>query len=80
MTPYTIDSSPQFPAPTDPFHPEPAGNPKKEYSETTKSLVRNVAKVMGYHSKETTAIRETSRMMRGVVEAVEAQRSFWYDG
>lgn len=79
MTPYPVENAPQFPAPTDPFHPEPAKESKKEYSETQKALVRGAAKMLGYNSKQSTAIRESGRMMRGVVDAVEADRSFWYD-
>lgn len=67
----------QFPAPTDPFHPQPAESTK--YSEGTKNLVRGVAKLMGYNSRASTAIRETGRMMRGVVDTVERDRTFWYD-
>jgi hypothetical protein len=77
--PTPITESPQFPAPTDPFHPEPEVPQPQKYSEGTKTLVRGVARLMGYNSRTSTAIRETGRMMRGVVEAVEVERSFWYD-
>jgi len=34
---------------------------------------------MGYNSKASTAIRETGRMVRSVVEAVEDDKVFWYE-
>jgi len=78
--PTPMTESPQFPAPVDPFHPEQAKpEPASKYSPGTVKLVRGVAKILGYNSRTSTAIRETGRMMRGVVEAVEAERSFWYD-
>lgn len=76
--PIPLTSTPQFPAPSDPFNPAPKPE-GTQYSESTKNLVRGVAKLMGYNSKATTAIRETGRMMRGIVTAVEKERSFWYD-
>lgn len=83
MTPTPITTAPQFPAPSDPFNPSEApgaaGYKSPQYSEGTKTLVKGVARIMGYNSKASTAIRETGRMMRGVVEAVEADRAFWYD-
>lgn len=88
-TPYTISQPPQFPPPSDPFIEQPApapgqvpspARPAQEYSDTTKAVVRGVARLMGYNSKASTAIRETQRMMRGVVEAVERDRAFWYNG
>ncbi len=79
--PIPMKAKPQFPAPVDPFNPAPAKQkPAGEYSESTKNLVRGVAKLLGYNSKASTAIRETGRMMRGIVTAVEKERSFWYDG
>jgi hypothetical protein len=78
--PIPMKAKPQFPAPVDPFNPAPAKQkPAGEYSESTKNLVRGVAKLLGYNSKASTAIRETGRMMRGIVTAVEKERSFWYD-
>ncbi|TXT10929.1 hypothetical protein VHUM_01680 [Vanrija humicola] len=83
MDPTPMTSSPQFPAPADPFNPSDApgaaGRQAPAYSENTKTLVKGVARIMGYNSKASTAIRETGRMMRGVVEAVEADRAFWYE-
>ncbi|KAL7423234.1 Serine carboxypeptidase 3 [Cryptotrichosporon argae] len=79
--PRVLSVPPQFPAPTDPFDAaEPAPEPKRaEYSEGTKAVVRGVAALMGYNTAASTAIRETGRMMRGIVEAVERDRAFWYD-
>ncbi|GMK59064.1 hypothetical protein CspeluHIS016_0700790 [Cutaneotrichosporon spelunceum] len=78
--PIPLKGSPQFPPPVDPFDPEAAKSlPPTEYSESTKTIVRGVAKLLGYNSKASTAIRETGRMMRGIVTAVEKERSFWYD-
>ncbi|KAL1410354.1 Serine carboxypeptidase 3 [Vanrija albida] len=83
MDPTPMKAQPQFPAPADPFNPSEApgaaGRTSPTYSEGTKTLVKGVAKLMGYNSKASTAIRETGRMMRGVVEAVETDRAFWYD-
>ncbi|BEJ12792.1 hypothetical protein CspHIS471_0212520 [Cutaneotrichosporon sp. HIS471] len=79
-TPVPLKSAPQFPAPTDPFNPASSkAKPAAEYSESTKNLVRGVAKLLGYNSKASTTIRETGRMMHGIVGAVENERSFWYD-
>lgn len=72
--------APQFPPPNNPFEPAQAAPAKKnEYSESTKTLVRGVAKLMGYNWKASTAIRETGRMVRSVVEAVEDDKVFWYE-
>lgn len=79
LSPVPLPSpQPIFPAPNNPFHPQPAPQPK-EYSETTKTLVRGVAKLMGYNSRASTTIRETGRMMKGIVEAVDRDHAFWYD-
>lgn len=56
------------------------GAAAQEYSDTTKAVVRGVARLMGYNSKASTAIRETQRMMGGIVEAAERDRVYWYDG
>jgi cytochrome b pre-mRNA-processing protein 3 len=50
------------------------------YSDTTKAVVRGLARVMGYNSKASTAIRESGRMMRGIVEGIEKDRMYWYEG
>lgn len=74
-----MTSAPIFPAPANPFKPESSG-PKLEYSERTKGLVKGMAKLMGYNSRATTAIRATSRMVKGIVESVQRDNAFWYDG
>lgn len=78
--PTPITAPPQFPAPVDPFNPTPEAAATPKYSEGTKNLVRGVARLMGYNSRASTAIRETGRMMRGIVDAVEQERGFWYTG
>lgn len=70
--------APQFPPPNNPFEPAAQPAKKAEYSESTKTLVRGVAKLMGYNSKASTAIRETGRMVRSIVEAIEDDKVFWY--
>jgi hypothetical protein len=71
-----------FPAPNNPYDlpKEPVKEEPKQYSEGQRRLVRGLARIMGYNTKATTAIRETGRMMKGIVEAVERDRAFWYDG
>jgi hypothetical protein len=41
--------------------------------------VRGVARLMGYNSRKSTAIRETGAMMHGIVGSIEAERAFWYE-
>lgn len=78
--PYKVEGTPQFPPPVNPFETKKAEATKaQEYSETTKNVVKGVARLMGYNSSSTTAIRETGRMMKGVVNAVEKDRDFWYN-
>ncbi len=36
--------------------------------------------MLGYNSKGSTSIRETARMMSGIVDAVERDSDFWYRG
>ncbi|ORY27475.1 hypothetical protein BCR39DRAFT_538185 [Naematelia encephala] len=69
-----------FPVPKDPFQ-RTAGEQKRTQtvSETRVAIARGIARVMGYNSKSSTAIRETSRIMKGIVEAVEKDKDFWYD-
>ncbi|EIW66620.1 hypothetical protein TREMEDRAFT_65489 [Tremella mesenterica DSM 1558] len=38
-----------------------------------------VAKLFGYNSRASTAIRETGRMMKGIVDSAQADRAFFYD-
>ena len=82
-TPYTVKEPPVFPAPKDPFEqPSPAERAREQpkYSEGTKNFVMGLARLMGYNSAASTAIRETGRMMKGIVDSVEEDRSFWYGG
>ena len=58
----------------------PPADPPKEYSATKKKWVLTMAKLMGYNTQATTAIRETQRMLGGIVEAVENDAEFWYGG
>lgn len=67
--------APSVPVATGGLTPNAAG-----YSDTTKAVVRGVARLMGYNSRASTAIRETGRMMRGVVESIERDRVYWYEG
>ena len=53
---------------------------KPKYSETQLKIVRGLARMMGYNSRASTAIRETGRMMGGIVDAIERDAEFWYDG
>jgi len=73
-----------FPAPINPYEakaPPPATTEdRSKYSDTQRKFVRGIARMMGYNSKASTAIRETSRMMKGVVQGIERDRDFWYEG
>ncbi|WVR03877.1 hypothetical protein IAU60_000876 [Kwoniella sp. DSM 27419] len=73
--PVKLTHKPVFPAPHNPFAPEPA---KKTYSDLTIRLLRRVNKILGYHRRRRTTARESGRMMKGIVEAVEADKAFWY--
>lgn len=44
------------------------------------SVVKAVAKLMGYNSKSVTAIRETGNMCGELVDAVRRDHDFWYNG
>jgi cytochrome b pre-mRNA-processing protein 3 len=80
--PYPVPKT-TFPVYKDPWATptaEKPGPPTKKYSDRTIKLVQGLARIMGYNSRTSTAIRETSRMMRGIVEAVERDSAFWYDG
>ena len=80
--PYPVPKA-TFPVYKDPWATptaEKPAPPPKKYSERTVRLVQGLARIMGYNSRTSTAIRETSRMMRGIVEAVERDSAFWYDG
>lgn len=76
-----------FPAPIDPFDTTAgrragtaaaSSQPAKKYSDTHIKMVKGVARLFGYNTRASTAIRETSRMMTGIVDAIEDDREFWY--
>jgi len=73
-----------FPAPINPYEakPQPPApiEDRPKYSDSQRKLVRGIARMMGYNSTASTAIRETSRMMKGVVQGIERDRDFWYEG
>ncbi|RXK41310.1 hypothetical protein M231_01460 [Tremella mesenterica] len=80
--PYVVKNPPTFPAPADPFDAQKQqqeNQQPKTYSESTKKLVMGVAKLFGYNSRASTAIRETGRMMKGIVDSAQADRAFFYD-
>ena len=81
---------PVFPPPSDPFSqtpPQMTAVPEAKpaptsprYSDGQMGLIKGLARIMGYNSKASTAIRETRRMMGGIVEALEEDTEFWYGG
>ncbi|WVQ94636.1 hypothetical protein IAU59_001716 [Kwoniella sp. CBS 9459] len=73
--PVKITHKPVFPAPHNPFAPEPE---KKVYNDITIRLLRQLNIVLGYNRRRRTTARETGRMMKGIIEAVEADKGFWY--
>ncbi|OCF32284.1 hypothetical protein I316_05952 [Kwoniella heveanensis BCC8398] len=73
--PVKITHKPVFPAPHNPFAPEPE---KKVYNDITIRLLRQLNIVLGYNRRRRTTARETGRMMKGIIEAVEADKAFWY--
>lgn len=52
--------------------------PQQQHSELKITIVKTLARLMGYHSKSVTAIRETSRMCGGIVNAVSRDHAYWY--
>lgn len=78
--PVVMQGKPQFPVYVDPFNPPKADEAPREYSEGTKNVVKGLARAMGYNSQATTAIRETRNMMKEIVDAVDKDRDFWYNG
>lgn len=64
-------------APLSPSAPPPSGKP---YSHLTVSIVKGVAKLMGYNSRTSTAIRVTSDLYDRCAERAEAEADFWYGG
>ncbi|WWD05805.1 hypothetical protein V865_003888 [Kwoniella europaea PYCC6329] len=73
--PVKITHKPVFPAPHNPFAPTPA---PKTYNDITLRILRRVNRLLGYNRRRRTTARETGRMMKGIVEAVEYDKDFWY--
>lgn len=57
----------------------PAAHPTR-YSPLTVSLVTKLAKLFGYHSQTSTAIRTTSDYYDRCAERGEIESAFWYEG
>jgi len=51
---------------------------KEPYSPITVAVVKTLAKMMGYNSRESTAIRVTSDLYDACVDAVELNAHFWH--
>jgi cytochrome b pre-mRNA-processing protein 3 len=79
---------PIYPPPTNPFQPPPQSSPSNSSTQQTGtqhsplkvSIVKALAKLMGYNSRSVTAIRETGNMCGAIVRAVERDHDFWYNG
>ncbi|SPO42192.1 related to CBP3 - mitochondrial protein required for assembly of cytochrome bc1 complex [Pseudozyma flocculosa] len=56
----------------------PPALPKKSYSPFTVSVVKGLAKLMGYNSLSSTAIRVTSDLYDRCAERAHVERNFWY--
>ncbi len=72
-----------FPAPADPWDVAPTTQRSRappKHSALRIRLAQFGAKVLGYNSKASTSIRETRRMLSGIVEAVERDSGYWYGG
>lgn len=82
-----LQSSPG--SPSSPSNPEATATPNananptppsnRAHSPLKVSVVKALARLMGYNSKSVTAIRETSNMCGGVVSAVSRDHEYWYD-
>jgi cytochrome b pre-mRNA-processing protein 3 len=91
-TPLSAEPLPQpkpiYPPPSNPFQPPPDASPSSSSSQQTGqqhsafkvSIVKALAKLMGYNSRSVTAIRETGNMVGSIVRAVEKDHDFWYQG
>ena len=72
-----------YPAPADPWDVSPVTQrtrPPPRHSALRIKLAEFGAKVLGYNSRASTSIRETGRMMHGIVAAVERDSDYWYRG
>ncbi|EST08683.1 Ubiquinol-cytochrome c chaperone/UPF0174 [Kalmanozyma brasiliensis GHG001] len=80
-TPHTPAKQPPKPAPLlhtsqlSPSAPAPASKP---YSPVTVTLVKTLAKLMGYNSLTSTSIRVTSDLYDRCAARAHAERHFWY--
>ncbi|KAE8223896.1 hypothetical protein CF319_g3133 [Tilletia indica] len=59
----------------------PRAPPQRQepYSPITVAVVKTLAKMMGYNSRESTAIRVTSDLFDACADAVELNAHFWYE-
>lgn len=64
-------------SPLSPSIPPPSN---KQYNPITVSLVKGVAKLMGYNSTTSTAIRVSSDLYDRCAERTDVERDFWYKG
>lgn len=79
---------PVYPPPSNPFQPPPQASPSNSSTQQTGqqhspfkvSIVKALAKLMGYNTRSVTAIRETGNMCGSIVRAVEKDHDFWYGG
>ena len=58
----------------------PSAPPRKQHSALTIALVKGVARLMGYNSVTTTAIRVTSDLFDRCAERADLESDFWYGG
>jgi cytochrome b pre-mRNA-processing protein 3 len=91
-TPLSSEPLPQpkpiYPPPSNPFQPPPETSPSTSSTQQTAtqhsplkvSIVKALAKLMGYNTRSVTAIRETGNMVGSIVRAVERDHDFWYGG
>jgi cytochrome b pre-mRNA-processing protein 3 len=91
-TPLSSEPLPQpkpiYPPPSNPFQPPPEASPSTSSTQQTAtqhsplkvSIVKALAKLMGYNTRSVTAIRETGNMVGSIVRAVERDHDFWYGG
>ena len=81
-------SKPIYPPPSNPFQPPPEASPSTSSTQQTAtqhsplkvSIVKALAKLMGYNTRSVTAIRETGNMVGSIVRAVDRDHDFWYGG
>lgn len=54
--------------------------PKKKYSETTKKVVFGIARMLGYYSTSSTAIRASRDLYNVCAQQVEENKKFYHQG